>query len=122
MHLQHDEIDSRAAEDLAASIQNLTEQIESAAKRWLEQDRQPFTTNCLQDSADLSDQAARLHDAIVSGKSPNELKNEMTELYETWRRVYGYLVKCQTEDRPALGRISSNLTPAMVDLRAMLLQ
>ena len=122
LHLQHDEIDSRAAEDLAASIQNLTEQIESAAKRWLEQDRQPFTTNCLQDSADLSDQAARLHDAIVSGKSPNELKNEMTELYETWRRVYGYLVKCQTEDRPALGRISSNLTPAMVDLRALLLQ
>ena len=122
LHIQRDDFDTRAAEDLAASIQNFTEQIEATTKRWLEQDRQSFTAACLQDAADLSDRAAQLHDDIVSGKSQTELKQEMADLYETWRRVYGYLVKCQTDDRPTLGRISSSLTPAMVDLRALILQ
>ena len=122
LHIQQDEFDSQTAEDLAASIQNFAEQIEATAKRWLEQDRQSFAVNCLQDAGDMSDQAAQLHDDIVSGKPQTELKNEIAELYETWRRVYGYLVKCQTEDRAALGRISSSLTPALVDLRTMILQ
>jgi hypothetical protein len=120
--IQHEGFDSQAAEDLAASIQNFTEQIEANAKRWLAQDRQPFAANCLQDAADMSDRAAQLHDDIVKGKSLDQLKGEITELYDTWRRVYDYLAKCQTEDRQALGRVSANLTPAMVQLRTMILQ
>ncbi len=120
LQIQHDDFDSRSAADLAASIQNFTEQIEVMTKRWLESDRQPFTSDCLQDAADLSDRAARLHDDIIAGKSPSELKSEMTELYEIWRRVYGYLVKCQTEERPFLGRLSASLTPAVVDLKALI--
>ena len=122
LHIQRDDFDSRTAEDLAASIQNFTEQLEANTKRWLEEDRQSFAPNCLQEAADLTDRAAQLHDDIVSGKPQTELKAEMTELYETWRRVYVYLVKCQTEDRPTLGRLSSSLTPAMVELRTMILQ
>ena len=122
LHLHRDEFDSRAAEDLAASIQNLTEQIEGTTKRWLEVERHSFAQACLQDAADLTDQAARLHDNIVTGKPQAELKGEITELYERWRRVYDYLLKCQTEDRQAMGRISSNLTPALVELRTMILQ
>ena len=122
LHLQRDEFDSRAAEDLAASIQNLTEQIEATTKRWLAVERHSFGEACLQDAADLADRAARLHDDIVTGKPQAELKGEITELYETWRRVYDYLLKCQTEDRQAMGRISSNLTPALVELRTMILQ
>ena len=122
LHLQRDEFDIRAAEELAASIQNLTEQIEATTKRWLEVERMSFTQACLQDAADLTDRAARLHDDIVTGKPHAELKGEITELYETWRRVYDYLLKCQTEDRQAMGRISSNLTPALVELRTMILQ
>ncbi len=122
LHVQRDEFDSRVAEDLAASIQNFTEQIEVTTKRWLEAERHSFAQACLQDAADLTDRAARLHDDIVTGKPQPELKGEITELYENWRRVYDYLLKCQTEDRQAMGRISTNLTPALVDLRTMILQ
>ncbi len=122
LHLQRDDFDSRTAEELAASIQNFTEQIEATTKRWLEVERHSFTQDCLQDAGDLTDRAARLHDDIVTGKPHAELKGEITELYETWRRVYDYLLKCQTEDRQAMGRISSNLTPALVELRTMILQ
>jgi hypothetical protein len=122
LHVQRDEFDSRAAEELAASIQNSTEQIETITKRWVEAERPSFTQSCLQDAADLAERAARIHDHIVTGKPHVELKGEVTELYETWRRVYDYLLKCQTEDRQAMGRISSNLTPTLVELRTMILQ
>ena len=122
LHLNHDEFDSRAAHELAASIQNFTEQIEATTKHWLQTERQSFAQACLQDAADLTDRADRLHDDIVAGKPHAELKTDITELYETWRRVYDYLLKCQTEDRQVMGRISSSLTPAMVELRTMILQ
>ncbi len=122
LQIQRDDFNSQSAEDLAAAIQNFTEQIEAAAKGWLGDDRQSFASDCLQDAADLADRAAKLHDDIASGKSQVDLKGEMTELYDTWRRVYTYLAKCQTDDRAALGRLASSLTPAMVDLRTMILQ
>lgn len=122
LHLQQDEFDSGTAEGLAASIQNFTEQIESSAKRWLDADGQPFADDCLQEAANMSDRAAHLHDDIVRGRPMSELKSEMTELYDTWRRVYDYIIRCQTDERPRLGRISSKLTPAMVELRTMILQ
>jgi hypothetical protein len=122
MQIQRDDFDSQSAEELAASVQNFTEQIENATKRWLEEDSQPFANNCLQDVSSMTDRAARLHDDIVSGRPQNELQTEMTDLYDTWRRVYNYLTKCQTQERPALGRLASGLTPAMVDLRTTILQ
>jgi hypothetical protein len=122
LQVPQDEFDFQTASDMAASIQNFTEQIESASKQWLDQDRQPFTNDCLQAAADMTDRAARLHDDLLAGKPVPELKAEMADLYENWRRVYAYLVKCQTEDRPTLGRLSASLTPVMVDLRTMILQ
>lgn len=122
LHVHIDDFDAQAAEELAASVQNLTERIEVVSKRWFSQDRQSFSNDCLQAVADLTDRAARLHDDIVAGKPVSELRNEMTDLYDNWRQVYNYLVKCQTDDRPTLGRLSQNLTPAMVDLRTLILQ
>jgi len=122
LHIQRDDFDNQAAADLAASIQNTTEQLEAATKHWLEQDRQQFTQECLQDTADMTDRAARLHDDLLKGKPIGELRTEMTELYENWRRVWNYLVKCDTEDRQTLSRLSVNLTPAMVELRTIIMQ
>lgn len=122
LHIHRDDFDSQTASDLAASIENCTEQIASVAKRWLQQDNQPFANDCLQETAELADVAATLHDNIMDGKRPSELKEGMIDIYERWRRVYGYLIKCQSEDRPTLGRLSTALTPAIVDLRALILQ
>lgn len=122
LHLQHDDFDSHAAGGLAASIQNFAEQIEATSKRWLQEDRQSFAEDCLQEVANMSDRAAQLHNDIDRGKPQDELKPQMAELYDTWRRVYDYIIKCQTEDRPRLGRISAGLTPALVELRTMILQ
>ncbi len=121
LQIQRDDFDAQAAADLAATIQNFSEQIGATARRWLEQDNQPFANECLQEMTDLADTAARLHDDILEGKRPSDLKDGMTDIYERWRHVYGYLIKCQTEDRSTLGRLSSGLTPAIVDLRTIIL-
>lgn len=122
LQIPHDDFDFQTASDLAASIQNFTEQIEFVAKRWLDQDRQAFAGDCLQAVADMTDRAERLHDDLLAGKPVSELRAEMSALYENWRQVYAFLVKCHTEDRQNLGRLSANLTPAMIDLRTRIMQ
>ena len=122
LQLQREDFNRSAANDLAASIENLTEQLDFAAKRWLNDDRQPFAKVCLQETASMGDSAVRLHQDLVRGVPVAQLRREMDELYDSWRTVYGYLVKCQTDDRPTLGRLSSRLTPALVELRTMITQ
>lgn len=122
LQIQSDDFDIHAADGLAASIQNFTDQLELTVKHWLDQDRQQYISDCLQDVEELRGRAAQLHDSIEKGKPQAELKAEMTDTYETWRRVYASLVKCQSDDRPALGRIASSLTPALVDLRTIISQ
>jgi len=122
LQIPSDDFDAQAAADLAASIQNFTDQLDAVIRGWFDQDRQPFAGDCAQEMADLRGRTAQLHDDIAAGRPQADLKAEMTDLYENWRRVYAYLVKCQTDDRPALGRLASSLTPALVDLRTMIMQ
>ena len=63
--------------------------------------------------------------ALVAGSSVflfTQLQSELDHAYEHWRTTYKYLVKCQTDDRPVLGRLSGRLTPALVGLRTMISQ
>ena len=122
LQLQREDFNRPAANDLAAAIENLTEQLDFAAKRWLTDDRQSFSKVCLQETARLTDAAAVLHQDLVRGVPISQLRQEIDELYDNWRTVYGYLVKCQTDDRPTLGRLSSRLTPTLVELRTMITQ
>lgn len=122
LHIHSDDFNGQGAADLAASIQNFTDQLEATANRWFGQDRQPFAADCLQEVSDLGDRVAKLHDDIVAGRPIADLRTEMADVYENWRRVYAYLGKCQTDDRAAFGRIATSLTPALVDLRTMIMQ
>lgn len=122
LQIQRDEFDHKNAEHLAASIQNITDQITLVSRRWLDNDNQPFADACLQEAADLAESAARLHDDIVDGRRPDDMNVNMQDVYDRWRRVYGYLIKCETDERPVLGRLSSRLTPAIVELRSTITQ
>ncbi len=122
LQLQREDFNRSAANDLAASIENLSAQIDFASKRWLSEDRQAFARECLNETSALGESASRIHQDLVSGVPSAQLRKEIDEIYDSWRTIYGYLVKCQTEDRPTLGRLSSRLTPALVELRTMIAQ
>lgn len=122
MHLQREDFDRNSASELAASIANLTEQLDVATRQWLANDTQSFSNVCKQEVATLATQAAAIQTDLVRGVPVAQLKREIDTAYDRWRVVYKYLVKCQTEDRPILGRLSGKLTPALVELRTMISQ
>lgn len=122
LQIQKEEFDNKNAESLAASIQNVTEQIQYVSRRWFANENQPFAAECMQEVKDLAESASRLHDDLVDGRRPGDVNVNMQDVYERWRRVYGYLIKCQTDERPQLGRLSSRLTPAIVELRSTIMQ
>ena len=122
LHLQHDDVDTHVTTDLAASIQSSTEQIATLARRWLEESEQPFGAECLRAADELADSATRLHDELVDGRHPTEVKEAMADVYDKWRDVYQYVVKCKTRQRESFVRVGSTLTPAIVDLRTIVLQ
>uniref|UniRef100_A0A7C2K0B3 Uncharacterized protein n=1 Tax=Schlesneria paludicola TaxID=360056 RepID=A0A7C2K0B3_9PLAN len=122
MQVQTDQFDRRRAADLAASVETTADQLEWAANRWLSRDPQSFRNACLQSIKQMRTQTAQLHQGIIGGASVNQLRVQSEQLYDTWRTVYNYLIKCQTDDRPTLGRLSSKITPALVELRTMITQ
>ena len=122
LHVQREDFDRNSASDLAAAIENLTGQLDLATKQWLATDPQSFSTACRQETATLASQAAAIHSDLVRGVPVAQLRQEIDHAYEHWRTTYKYLVKCQTDDRPILGRLSGRLTPAMVELRTMISQ
>ena len=122
LHLQREDFDRNAASDLAASIAHLTEQLEQATRQWLTDDPQSFGPACRQEMATLATQSAAIQNDLLRGVPVAQLRREIDDTYEHWRVAYKYLVKCQTEDRPILGRLSCRLTPALVELRTMISQ
>lgn len=122
LQVQRDQFNRRAASDLAVNAETIIEELEYATKRWLSRDRQPFSRDCLDAIAQLKEETLQLNQDIIAGSSTANLRPQMESCYNLWRECYGYLVKCQTQDRPTLGRLSSRLTPTMVELRTMLAQ
>lgn len=120
LQVERDDFDRQAAVDLASNVETMTDQLEWVAKRWFSQDRQSFATACLQDIAKMKQQTAKLNQDLVRGAPLSQLRTQSEQLYDTWRTVYNYLVKCQTSDRTNLGRLSSRITPALVELRTLL--
>ncbi|HUQ71750.1 MAG TPA: hypothetical protein VM165_19630 [Planctomycetaceae bacterium] len=122
LHVQSDDVDRQRAGDLAAKVETACDQLEWAAQRWFNADRQSFANACLQSIRQMRTQTAQLHQDVIHGASVAQLNQQSEQLYSTWRTVYNYLIKCQTQDRATLGRLSSQITPALVDLRTMLSQ
>ncbi|MEI8379716.1 MAG: hypothetical protein WCJ09_06285 [Planctomycetota bacterium] len=122
LHLQREDFDRNAASDLAASIAHLTEQLELATRQWLTDDPQSFGPACRQEMATLATQSAAIQNDLLRGVPVSQLRREIDDTYDHWRAAYKYLVKCQAEDRPVLGRLSGRLTPALVELRTMISQ
>lgn len=122
IQVDREDFNRPAAVSLAAKIANLTDNIDIMTRRWLATDRQSFTQECLEATDDLAQQSADLHDLIVSGAGVQKIRQETEQMYQSWRVVYNYLIKCQRNERAALGRYSSQLTPAMVQMRTLLAQ
>lgn len=119
IQVNREDFDRPSASSLAAKIENLADHIDYTSRTWLSHDRQSFSRECQQETDSLLQSATKLHSEIVNGANVATIQKDTENLYQSWRRVYNYLIKCQTEERQALGRSASQLTPALVELRTL---
>lgn len=122
LQIQSHEFDRSQAIELAADVANMTDDLDRVVRRWLQTERPPFASDCLREVENLARGSADLQRKLYSNASIVEISRDSEDLYDNWRTVYNYLVKCTTEDRRELGRISTRLTPALFQLRTMLVQ
>ncbi len=110
----------RRAADIAALIDNLGAQLEVDTKRWLDKDRVSFRQQALQEVGSFATQARRLNESINYSNNPIQQQRDVSLLFESWKRVYGYISKCDTQDRPRLQNLSVQITPALVELQTLI--
>lgn len=116
----NDHHQGRRSAELAGLIDNLAGQLEMETKRWLDNRRATFRTQALQEVSAFSTQARRLNESITLGDNPIQQQKDVSLLFESWRRVYNYIKTCDTEERARLQQLSTQITPALVDLQTLI--
>lgn len=118
--LIQDGFDRRKAGELTALVETLATYIERDTRTWLTKARLPNASEIQREVTRYRASAHELHDALNAGANPREVKQMTDALFDSWRRVYGYVKQCQTSERPNLASSSSQTTPALIELRTLL--
>lgn len=116
----HDSFDRRAAADLAASLELLADQLELDVNRWLSRSRVSFSATAKKATRDFALDTRDLHEELLSGTSTENLRKSVSDLYDSWRTVYGYIARSEDTDRARLARAASSITPKLVELHTLL--
>jgi hypothetical protein len=116
----NDHTQGRRSAELAGLIDNLAGHLENETKHWLDNRRATFRTQALQEVQAFSTQARRLNESITLGDNPIQQQKDVSLLFESWRRVYNYIKTCDTEERARLQQLSTQITPALVDLQTLI--
>jgi len=112
--------DRRKASELAALVDNLASYIDRDTRNWLAKARPAYAADAQREVANFRAGSRELHEALVAGANLREVRQMCDALFDNWRRVYGHIIKCQTSERPSLASTSSQMTPALVELRTLL--
>jgi hypothetical protein len=110
------------ARDDAATRQALHQegQLNAEMKRWLSRRRTSFGTEAWQESESFATATRRLHEQLVAGSGVPQLQSDAAELFESWRRLYGYILKCDTAERENLQSLAVRITPPLIELQTLL--
>lgn len=113
-------VDYRQLLPLAASLENLADQLDFDVRYWLNSDRQAFREEALQASKVFMTRTRRLHQMVQGQPTLQELQRETTALFEDWRKIYQYLGYCRTNDRANLAQLAAEIRQAIYDISAPL--
>jgi hypothetical protein len=122
LRLSREDFSRQAAIELGAQIDTLASNLDYTTRRWLSNNRVDVGRECAAEMARFTDLAGRLHEDLLRGMTATQARDATEDLYNSWRRLYNYLVQCQSAERSTLGRLASRMTPALVQLRTMLAQ
>ncbi|MGC1274403.1 MAG: hypothetical protein WBC44_11905 [Planctomycetaceae bacterium] len=108
------------AGELASVIDNLSLHLERDTRSWLGKARPPYAAEAQREIANFRQNAQELHEALVANANIREVRQMCDGLFDSWRRVYNHIIQCRTSERSSLASASSQMTPALVELRTLL--
>lgn len=106
--------------ELAATLEVLADRLDIDTNNWLNRRRESFRVDALKATAGFAQATHQLHEGLVNGVEIEQLRREVNDLFSRWRTVYGYISRCDSEDRPILARGAAKITPGLVELRTLL--
>ena len=115
-----DSFDRKAAVELAAAVDNLAQHLTADVNRWIGNTDTELGRQARKDTAAFSAAARQLHTDAVGGGNVAKLTQDCESLFNQWGQLHSYIPRADKEDREHLQRVSSRMTPYLVDLRTML--
>jgi hypothetical protein len=113
-------VDYRNLEPVAASLDNLADQLDYDINRWLNADRQTFRDDALLVSKSFMARARKVHQMALRQTALRDLQQETNSLIDDLTRLRNYLGRCNTADKPRLANTYSDIRRDIEDMKIML--
>ena len=114
------QVDTRRLLPVAASLENLADQLDWNVKHWVNSDRPAYRNEVLQASASFMARTQRLSKMMNSTPTLTELQREADGLYVEWKAIYSYLSRCNTADRSYLSQDARDIISDLRELDSQL--
>ena len=106
--------------NLAGSIEAYAGSISRDTQTWLSRENPVYRTEALAQVIDFEQQARRFHELVLNGAEMRDLRPASERLFDQWKKVYNYIIRCEGTERPYLAASARRTTPAFVELRTTL--
>ncbi len=114
------QVDTRKLLPIAASLENLADQLDQDVRSWLNSERPTYRNEVNTASLAFMKRTQRLHRMLDSEPTLADLQRETDSLYEEWKTVYGFLSRCRTPDRANLSQLAAEIRIDLTDLNSEL--
>lgn len=119
LQISDQQFDRRRIRELAYSLLAAADNINRDTQIWIDRDQQS-PEQAADETANFLKHCQRFSDAVNSNTTVDQLRQGIVELYDHYKKVYGFISQCQGRERPNLGENANRAKNALVDLRTLL--
>lgn len=114
------QVDTQRLKPVAASLENLADQLDWDVRNWLNTERPAYRNEVLLASANFMKRTQRLSRMMDTAPTIVELQREADSLYQEWKAIYSYLSRCNTPDRAYLSQAARDIRTDLTTLNSQL--
>ncbi len=114
------QLDGRRISELAYALSAAADNINRDTQIWLEHERPDFANDALRTTQSFVQHCQRFSDAVTGGAPIEQLRPEIVNVYEHYKRVYEFISQCRGRERSRLAENAKRAKAALVDLRTAL--
>lgn len=120
LQLYDQQFDARRISEVAYALSAAADNISRDTQIWLEHDRPDFGDEAIRATQSFVTRCQRFSDSVTGGATVEQLRPEVVNLYEHYKRVYQSISQCRGRERSRLAENAKRAKAALVDLRTQL--